>query len=124
MSGAGFRVIAMAFLVAALMVAPPAPVASQSSDWVESIRQCWNDVNRNASIGCYLTEGKLRGSLSAKECLVEAIKSARANDREAAVRWILACHCGTNRTQVKQAIRDHKDEAVRFVVETYGAFVP
>lgn len=124
MAGTGFRLMTIAFLAAVAVLASVVPGGSQGADWADSIRECWNDVSRNTSIRCYLAEGKLRGTLSAKDCVVEAIKSARAKDHEAAIRWILACHCGTSRSRMNQAIRDHKDEAIRFVVESYGAFVP
>jgi hypothetical protein len=107
-----------------MMLAAPAIGASAPVDWAESIRQCWNDSLPNRKITCYLTEGQFRLSRSAKDCLVEAIKSVREdNDPEAAVRWILACHCGTDREDAKQAIQDHKDDALRFLLDVYGGLV-
>lgn len=99
------------------------PIAAQSTSWPEAIRQCWNDAAQNSAFGCYYTEGKLRFSMSGKDCLVEAVKAARQSDREGALRWILACQCGVGDAEVKQAIRDHRDDAVRLVVDTYGPFV-
>lgn len=100
------------------------PAEAQSTSWPEAIRNCWNDAAANSSLSCYYTEGKLRLSKSGKDCLVEAVKAARDhNDREGALRWILACQCGVSDGAVKRAIREHSDDAVRLVTDTYGAFV-
>jgi hypothetical protein len=124
MRGATVVVIACVSLVAvATQFTPRERVDAQSTTWPEAIRQCWNDAVSNSSVRCYYTEGKLRGSKSGKDCLVEAVKAGRQGDREGALRWILACQCGNGDTEVKQALRDHQDDAVRLVIDTYGAFV-
>jgi hypothetical protein len=106
-----------------VLLAPPSRARAQDTPWPESIRQCWNDAAGNSSLRCYYTEGKLRGTMSGKDCLVEAVKAGRQNDRESALRWILACQCGSSDLQLKQALRDHGDDAVRLVIDTYGPFV-
>jgi len=113
-------------LVLASLLSPllPRSGVAQSADWLDAVRQCWNDADQNTRISCFFTEGKLRGRLSGKECIVEAIKAARSQDQEGAIRWILACRCGDDRPDTKQALRDHRNEAVRYAVDTYGAFVP
>ena len=98
-------------------------VAAGSADWVDAVRQCWNDNARNTSIGCLFTDGQWRGTRSGRECLMEAVRTARQNDRENAVRWILACRCGDSEQTNRKAIREREDDAVRFVVDSYGAFV-
>jgi hypothetical protein len=92
-------------------------------DWVDALRQCWNDNERNTRITCLFTEGQWRGTRSGRECLIEAVRTARSNDRENALRWILACRCGDGGYETRKAIRDREDDAVRFVVDSYGAFV-
>lgn len=100
------------------------PAEAQSTLWPDAIRNCWNDAAANSALSCYYTEGKLRLAKSGKDCLVEAVKAARdQNDRESALRWILACQCGVGDAEVKQAIRDQRDDAVRLVTDTYGPFV-
>ena len=96
---------------------------AQSTDWPEAIRQCWNDATANSSFGCYFTEGKLRLTKSGKDCLAEAVKAERQNNRQSALHWILACQCGLGHGDVKEAIREHGDQAVRLVLDTYGSFV-
>jgi hypothetical protein len=111
--------------VTIVIFAPAVPrrAAAQDIAWPEAIRQCWNDAAANSSLRCLYTEGKLRGTKSGKDCLVEAVKAARQNDHGGALHWILACQCGVGSAQVKQALRDHQNDAVRLVVDTYGPFV-
>ena len=125
MRGATAVILACVSLVAvATQLVPREHVSAQSTTtWPEAIRQCWNDAASNSSVRCYYTEGKLRGTKSGKDCLVEAVKAGRKGDRQGALRWILACQCGTGDGDVKQALRDHEDDAVRLVMDTYGAFV-
>ena len=114
------RVLLLASLLSLLL---PTSSAAQSVDWLEAVRQCWNDAEANSSVSCYFTEGKLRGRMSPKDCVAEAIKVSRSGNRESAVRWILACRCGDDGPEIRQAISDHRIEVVRYAVDTYGAFV-
>ena len=124
MRGASAMLVACVSLLAGVVpLGWRSRVVAQSADWPDAIRQCWNDATANSSVGCYFTEGKLRVTKSGKDCLVEAIKAERQNDRHGALHWILACQCGLGDAEVKQAIREHGDAAVRLVVDTYGPFV-
>ena len=124
MLNASARAAACGKLVVAMaLLALPGSVAAQNDSWPEAIRRCWNDSAANTSFSCYYTEGKLRGTMSGKDCLVEAVKTARQQNKEGALRWILACQCGMGDAEVKQSLRDHEDEAVQLVLDTYGTFV-
>lgn len=124
MRGTWAKAVACVVLVVGVaLITTRSGTAAQGTPWPEAIRQCWNDATSNSRIACYYTEGKLRGTKSGKDCLVEAVKAGRDNDREGALRWIVACQCGVGDAAVKQALRDHKDEAVRLVIDSYGGFV-
>ena len=124
MRGASAMLVACVSLLTGLVpVGLASRVVAQSANWPDAIRRCWNDASANSSLGCYFTEGKLRGTMSGKDCLVEAVKAERQSNRHSALHWILACQCGLGDSEVKNAIRAHGDDAVRLVLDTYGSFV-
>jgi hypothetical protein len=93
------------------------------ADWRLAIAECWGDEERTDGIMCFLTNGKLRGAKTRKQCVIEAIHAARAANYASAVRWLQACRCGDETSEAADAIGEADRRAVDYAVEAYGAWV-
>jgi len=63
----------------------------------------------------------LRGTASAHQCVVEAVKAARAGDHDLALSWLKAGQAHNSAAQ--REIHSSGSDAIRYVVSKYGKSV-
>ncbi|MGX9979607.1 hypothetical protein [Methylobacterium fujisawaense] len=102
-----------------------------------AITWAWNNHNPPAQIECIFYPvdidfeealsnpgkvAKFRLNKTGNECVVEAIRAARAGDRSLALRWLMAaqCHNPDHRNDIKHA----GENAVNYAVSQFGGQVP
>ena len=97
------------------------PTALQAADWQTAINECWNDNGRNSHFSCFLSDGVFRMSKSGKECVIEAVRAAQADNSDTALRWLMACQSGNG--AARDEIRRAGNTAVDYAVDNYRMFV-
>jgi hypothetical protein len=94
----------------------------------ESIDWEWNNFGNPAQVKCiayiisYGPPPKVRGNISAHECVVNAIRAARDGNRHDAVRWLMAGQCHNDDAAAE--IERSGNAAVDYALERYGSSVP
>ena len=116
----------LAWIVVFLVLVIPSTADAQG--WKRKIDQLWHDqASQNATEICqmYMVRAMpplIRGSVSGRGCVVNAIVAAREGDNKLALGWLRAGYCGDKR--VRTRIDSVGDTAVRYAVKKFGSFVP
>lgn len=103
-------------------------VPMQSLGYQNEVDWIWNDTKPTSKGGCKNFVVKagppkiLRGRVSGRTCLTNAIQSYRIGDHEKAFGWILAGQC--HNRQARETLVKNAPNVLSYMLQQYGPHVP